>query len=435
MTVFGLRDSTAALTMKKKRKMVPLVPRQVKRPLGGTTPLLSSSRPLGSPPLVSSRPLGGGNTPLSVSSRPSPVNQAGMGPYFSKPVKSPYFSKPVKTPATLRSSPTKSLVSPDYDDDEESVSKKPRLAWFQSLLSESPQKELSEKLSEKKLVCDRCDGAHETLKCPHFKKEREDAAGHAAMGTDCGRGFLRSAEILRQPGDGSCLFHALYEGKKRLRNTDVKSASGLRQDLVDWLLSHEDANIADAPVKNWVLWDAGTSLLSYAQKMRNGAWGGGIEMAAFAHLYDIEVHVYEQQADPQFPFRRISRFCCQQKGKAPKDSENSNKAVVSVLYCGGVHYDALVPTSPLVFLDKNDGDDDNKTTATTFSPIITTKPRSPQQTKYPPTSPLLKNKHFYRTSPWSKGRTLGGGGERRQQHTTTTTTGGHNHHNNHHRRW
>ena len=52
--------------------------------------------------------------------------------------------------------------------------------------------------------------------------------------------------MVRQPGDGSCLFHSLAYGlAKQGRHT---SAHALRAQLMDWLAKHEDARIADTRV-------------------------------------------------------------------------------------------------------------------------------------------------------------------------------------------
>jgi len=65
---------------------------------------------------------------------------------------------------------------------------------------------------------------------------------------------------------------------------------------------------------------------------RSGAWGGGIEMAAFSQMTRRNVHVYEKRSAVG-GFKRISCFDCPGAGSK----------TVHVLYCGGVHYDVLRP--------------------------------------------------------------------------------------------
>ena len=58
-------------------------------------------------------------------------------------------------------------------------------------------------------------------------------------------------------------------------------------------------------------------------------------MASFSQMTRCNVHVYEKSRSSG-GFKRISMF----------DIPNSSKTV-HVLYCGGVHYDALIPTGKL----------------------------------------------------------------------------------------
>ena len=68
--------------------------------------------------------------------------------------------------------------------------------------------------------------------------------------------------------------------------------------------------------------------------MARGGWGGGIEMAACAHLKRVNVWVYEANKKQGGGFERIS--CFDAPGRTPSTH------TVHVLYRGGVHYDALV---------------------------------------------------------------------------------------------
>ena len=116
----------------------------------------------------------------------------------------------------------------------------------------------------KALVCDKCDGKHETDNCPYFKKPRDnhpDAQKNSKklggfsnlpgnyrfillvilISIDtmnvfyffvsifvlyCAGATLRTARVVRQPGDGSCLFHSLSYGLK-----DGSNASSLRREV------------------------------------------------------------------------------------------------------------------------------------------------------------------------------------------------------------
>ncbi|KAH8081061.1 hypothetical protein JL720_8957 [Aureococcus anophagefferens] len=108
---------------------------------------------------------------------------------------------------------------------------------------------------------------------------RRAAAARGAARADGGNAYLRRGEVIRQPGDGSCLFHSLAYGL-RLQNRHG-DARQLRRELMDWLSRNPDASIADTPVGDWVKWDSNCSVDDYT-RMRGAGWGGGIEMAAFA---------------------------------------------------------------------------------------------------------------------------------------------------------
>lgn len=184
----------------------------------------------------------------------------------------------------------------------------------------------------KPLCCDKCDGKHETTNCPYYKKQRDNhpdaQKGNKKMGgtSTLPDAFIRTARVAKQPGDGSCLFHSLSHGLR-----DGSNAHTLRKDICSYIERNPSLKISDTPLSDWVRWDAGTSVLDYAKRMSRGAWGGGIEMATVSNLKKVNVHVYERYIGG---FKRISAF------DYPDSPET--KPVVRVLYCGGVHYDALV---------------------------------------------------------------------------------------------
>lgn len=186
--------------------------------------------------------------------------------------------------------------------------------------------------SGKPLCCDKCDGKHETSNCPYYKKQRENhpdaQKGNKRMGgtSNLPNAFIRNARVAKQPGDGSCLFHSLSHGLR-----DGSSAHTLRAEICAYIERNPSLQISDTPLSDWVHWDAGTTVSEYAKRMSRGAWGGGIEMATVSNLKKVNVHVYERYSGG---FKRISAF------DYPESPET--KSIVRVLYCGGVHYDALV---------------------------------------------------------------------------------------------
>ena len=185
------------------------------------------------------------------------------------------------------------------------------------------------------LCCDKCDGKHETDSCPYFKKPREDHIDAKKNGWKLVGGtsnlpgaVLRSARVVPQPGDGSCLFHSMSYGLK-----DGSSASTLRKEICDFIRANPSTPICETPLSDWVKWDSGTSCADYARKMSRGCWGGGIEMACVSRLKGCNVHVYERDGRTG-GFKRISAF--------DHPSNPQTRKIIRVLYRGGVHYDALV---------------------------------------------------------------------------------------------
>ena len=60
-------------------------------------------------------------------------------------------------------------------------------------------------------------------------------------------GFLRSARVISQPGDGSCLFHSLCYAL-----CDGTTALELRKQVAKFIEQNPDLPIADTPLRNWV---------------------------------------------------------------------------------------------------------------------------------------------------------------------------------------
>lgn len=178
----------------------------------------------------------------------------------------------------------------------------------------------------KVLCCDKCDGKHETDDCPYYKKKREDhpdaQKNRQIGGTSSLPGnVLKNYRVVRQPGDGSCLFHSMSYG---LRGGN---ASTLRSEICNFIRSNPNFLISDTPLKDWVKWDSGASVDEYARNMSRGSWGGGIEMACVSQIKGCNVHVYERS---MLGFKRISAF--------DHPDNPASRPVVRVLYCGGVHY-------------------------------------------------------------------------------------------------
>jgi len=191
-------------------------------------------------------------------------------------------------------------------------------------------------------VCDKCDSReHPTDRCPHFRKPRDKHADAQRRRPAPGAGdgkivYLTNARVVTMPGDGNCLFHSLSYGLRSGVN-----ARQLRRQIAEFIGRNPKLEIAETPLKDWVKWDSGRSVSEYAQRMAMGGWGGGIECAACSRLMGVNVHIYERTRRSRFSrggancaYKRISCF------DLPGPDGRKAKTV-SVLYCGGVHYNAL----------------------------------------------------------------------------------------------
>lgn len=152
----------------------------------------------------------------------------------------------------------------------------------------------SRKLSGK-LCCDKCDGKHVTEQCPYYKTKRgshpdEQKNFYKKLGgiSNLPGQTLRSARVVRQPGDGSCLFHSMSYGKCNKKAltfpliysnnisvaglSDGTSASSLRRQICAFIARNPKLLIADTPLSDWVKWDSRGSVTSYVAKMSCGTY-------------------------------------------------------------------------------------------------------------------------------------------------------------------
>ncbi len=97
--------------------------------------------------------------------------------------------------------------------------------------------------------------------------------------------------------------------------------------ICSFINDNPNLKIADTPLADWVKWDSGSSVSSYARKMSGGAWGGGIEMASVSKMKNVNVHVYEYHGGA---YKRISAFDLEENPES--------RPIIRVLYGGGVHY-------------------------------------------------------------------------------------------------
>jgi len=150
-----------------------------------------------------------------------------------------------------------------------------------------------------------------------------------------------AARVQRVHADGSCLFHALFYGLCDRDHRYVGAPADhveLRKMLIDWLEENPDLMVSGLPMRDWVALEYhGLSVANYCAQMRAGgpgaAWGGAIEMAVYAHLLGVAVHVYIRAHGG---FRCIS--CFDVPAAAPG---SGGGGATAVLFNGVDHYNFL----------------------------------------------------------------------------------------------
>mmetsp|Transcript_10816 Transcript_10816/g.24481 ORF Transcript_10816/g.24481 Transcript_10816/m.24481 type:complete len:230 (-) Transcript_10816:124-813(-) len=192
-----------------------------------------------------------------------------------------------------------------------------------------------------KRVCDKCDGKHLDADCPFFAKAREshrDARSwsHLCCASKPARAgqVLQNPRIVRQPGDGSCLFHSLAYGLGQ-----KSQGSALRREIAMYIMRNPSLEVAETPLKEWIAWDCGLPAALYAARMAvGGTWGGAIEMAACARLKSVDIDVYELSSGM---WQLIASFA---GGPVTASSAVTGgpRKKVRVAYQGRMHYDAIV---------------------------------------------------------------------------------------------
>jgi len=214
-----------------------------------------------------------------------------------------------------------------------------------------PPREAPAARETKVLRCERCDEAHATEWCPHFKQPRDQHAdawqhysgdasrsqgGAATLARECiAPRFLahHQMRVARMPGDGTCLFHSIAYGLTALGYREAGHT--VRRRVANFIADRPDFEITGTPLRSWIEWDSQMTVNSYAARLMAGnCWGGAIEMAACSQIFAIDVAVYEE--DRNGGYCRISDFITDKKPYG----------AVMVLYSGRSHYDALRRASP-----------------------------------------------------------------------------------------
>jgi hypothetical protein len=97
-------------------------------------------------------------------------------------------------------------------------------------------------------------------------------------------GLEEAWSVVRTPGDGSCLFHAVGIA------AGIPAAE-LRAVAADAVYAYADAEFNGASLRQWIQWETGLAPDQYAKRMAGGQWGGQIELCLLARGLDTPIQV------------------------------------------------------------------------------------------------------------------------------------------------
>ena len=146
--------------------------------------------------------------------------------------------------------------------------------------------------------CDKCDGAHETETCPFFPQPPEN---HPDATMNKGENLIEepnetlpnTALVIPQQGDGSCVFHAMAYVINQHKEKNVQSTQ-LRAEAADFIQKNKQWEFQGKTVQTWIDEMEGHTYdgANYEQELRNGMYGGILEIQIVAHLHEIQFKVF-----------------------------------------------------------------------------------------------------------------------------------------------
>lgn len=142
---------------------------------------------------------------------------------------------------------------------------------------------------------------------------------------------IRDYEIIRMPGDGRCLFHAVAHGA--CRSSGQRLEPGEQRQLADELRS----KAVDELVKRReeTEWFIEGDFDHYVTKMRRpSAWGGEPEVLMLSHVLRTPITVYIAHPSGNASLISIAEY-------GQEHDPKRERAGIHVLYNGSSHYDAL----------------------------------------------------------------------------------------------
>ena len=145
--------------------------------------------------------------------------------------------------------------------------------------------------------------------------------------------LVSSGRLIKQPGDGSCIYHSLHYGLVVLCLASPGAAT-LRVLLAEWAAKQDGPRglrVSGKTLKTWLHWESGgtESLAQYAQRQAVSGWGGVVEIIGTAFTFQLTVEVWIPTGKAQYT--RTAVF----------EPDGTSLGVVTLCRTDGVHYDYL----------------------------------------------------------------------------------------------
>ena len=108
--------------------------------------------------------------------------------------------------------------------------------------------------------------------------------------------------LVKQPPDGSCLYHSLVHGAKR-RFGWKQSATALRKELAAWVASRGvSMRWNGKSLQQWLQFEVARSIsaIEYGTLQAKGGWGGAIEIIGFVLQKHVNVWVWVPVGDGRY---------------------------------------------------------------------------------------------------------------------------------------
>lgn len=186
------------------------------------------------------------------------------------------------------------------------------------------------------------------LRAIHQQKQKQPVSPDSSLIESQLDGERMVFQNVPNDGGGHCLFHSILHLMQRQGRLQGYTMKDMRRELAEWLLQLKDSEVSDITWEKFVFfvadnqydidnvdniaferWRRSGGFEKYVRNLRTTSqWGRDIEIIAAGLLYEVNIFVYVLNNLEAGPIKAI---------------EVPNARTLSLLYRGGVHYEALIP--------------------------------------------------------------------------------------------